>query len=684
MSQALVAVIRDLKETPQLVIPILRTLHSESAALSAISKVDLKHLTSRSLNLCRSNEPYAVWCGVNILNVLVDNYTVLAQDGAAFFGQLLKILTHTHHSNTLRSTVQCLEKMCRNIRGKPTLTREVLTPNLAGMFTGYLEQLHADPLLVLPALRVLIQEHPTTSRPFANKLKEQLLAMVAAEETFVASPAALRREICQVLACLPVIEKEGPDQFWLRDVNRLIANTASTMGIYASFLQVGEDQEAQRMLKRLADDSETHIFPPLRVDVNHLALILAIARRVAILLELLGAYMTSETRFAVPVPLGKVLMLADLITSFNTGYLPFMREIRDADIQEQISASLTLCHELCVVFLALLPAKYGGSLIPHLADVLAALELLVFLQSKRLNHARILANEPFACQIISCARSYLSLVSHFPHYPAVSKIVEMAVFLLEPRASAAPEKTASAQHSKAAKKKAKRTQNVADLMSHELLFLLAVPTATQDAVYDFFAAIFKIVPIAATLYNKIVKLVIVESVKNASVHQHAAVPASLKRVVLAALLHPAPEAASILPIACTLLPREELLSVFKSPRFPPLPVLIKSNIDYDDESADELEPPIKRMRVEEKPAAELPETAELPEKAELPVENAAPASHIFTSKPVVEEVEVEEKVEVVQPQAAAQPKEAEPVEELSDDGSEIEIPELDMSDSDEE
>lgn len=717
MSLPLAVVIDQLKSAPASVIPILSSLHKAKATFSSVSKVDLKHLTGRTLTLCRSNDTYSVWCGVNIIYVLTDSSEIVGAEGSAFFAQLLKVLgsTHARNKKVLESAIECLRKLCDSIRGKPTLTREILTPNLSSVFGVLLEKLEQSPWLVLSSLKKLIQEHPTTSRPFANKLKTHILRFIM-EDQFLSYPQALRAEACSTLACLPVIEKDAPEQHWLRDVNTIISEITNTVEIYASFLNVKDDQEASSLLKTLGKSEEEGIFPLLNIDINYPSTIFAISQRTSMLFELLQGYLLTGTKFTVVVPIGKVLSLVDLVCSLNTRFISFKREIREAQVKEYVDLSLTRCHTAALALLRQLPAKFSASLLPHFSAVLATLELLVFLQNKRLDHAKILANEPMLCEVITCTTNFLALTSYFADHSLISRIIEAAVFLVQPRAGSQQgvneaEKVKLSNQSKSARKKAKRNAAVplSDLISHEHLFQQTIPDSTRKTILEFFAHVIRRVPISSTHYNKILKFVIIEAVKLSDSLMYNHVSEELKQVLIAALLNPAPESASIFPIATAILPQSDTLGVLNSPRFPPLPVIVKNSVDMDDEEdedEDDEEPQQKEQVIEQaqkrfkaNPASDAHKKESTATESQNKSTQKTAEADIFTSKPFksLEEnkqdiAEVKAENQALDQEAVAQNNEAvneisEQIDEEmeSDGGSEIEIPDLDLEDdSDEE
>lgn len=690
MSLPLSSVIKALEKAPESIVPILSTLHYESNRLSSASRVDLKHLTSRTLNLCKSHDTYSIWCGVNIFNVLIDNLTVLSSEGGSFFTQLLKILNSSaaQDRRVFVSTVECLNKLCNNTRGKPTLTREVLTPNLSALLAAYLDKLSVDPPLVIASLKPLIQHHPTTSRPYANKLRAKLLEFISKDD-FLSFPQAVKSIATSTLATLAVVEKEDIDQYWMKDVNKIMTNVADTLEIYSNFLNLKEDEDIARFFK-VFGTSEEEIFHPLHVDINHPSTVLRISNRVQLLFDLLQGYVVSPTTFTVTVPIGRVVTLIELVCSINTKFVTFKREVRDLAVKEYIEVALLRGFESALQLLLALPLKYSGAVMSHFGTILSILELMVFLKGKRLDTERILANEGFTCKVIECTRHYLDLVTFYQDNTVLARVVEAALLLIEPRAvSNSTQAQAGNNHPKSLKKRAKKggSTPLADLISHEHLFVASVPESTRTLVLEFFTVVIKKVTLSPTHYNKLLKSILVEAVKQKDASKDNIVPKALSDVLTAAVLNPAPEAASILPIAASLLWNSELLGVFINPRFPPLPTTVKNveiaQDDDDEEDEDEDEVPRKKAK------SETAEPDIKPTTQFIPSETAAVdinSSKIFvkSEKSASDAAEIDEtkavEVEVVEHQQLPE----EPVEESEDETSEIEIPELDLDVSDDD
>ena len=142
MSLPIPLIIKELNN-PTSIIPILESIQQQLLSLDKINKTDLKHLVSRTNNLAQSHDEYKKWCGINVIHLLGNNFEVLAQNGQTFFSILLKVLetaNPTTNVKIINSTIECLNNLCNNIRGKPALTREILTPKLPNIITFYMNR----------------------------------------------------------------------------------------------------------------------------------------------------------------------------------------------------------------------------------------------------------------------------------------------------------------------------------------------------------------------------------------------------------------------------------------------------------------------------------------------------------------------------------------------------------------
>jgi len=245
MSLPLSVILKDLDGIPSNIIEILSSLKLNSPVFSGISKADLNHLVSRVLKLARSPKEYNKWCGTVLIQVLSSNYDILASDGVALLSQLFKNLEDyngTIDVKILLVTVDAINAVCKHIRGKPTLTREILTPRLSTIIGLYIEKLQFHPVVIIKSLLTIMKHHPTTFRPYGNKLASRLITLINLPgfETF---PQILQDTIYQTLATLPVIEKSEPEATWDSNVKILIKQLKSVVLIYQEFLNFNDDGE---------------------------------------------------------------------------------------------------------------------------------------------------------------------------------------------------------------------------------------------------------------------------------------------------------------------------------------------------------------------------------------------------------------------------------------------------------
>ncbi|CUM52728.1 Pre-rRNA-processing protein RIX1 [Debaryomyces fabryi] len=606
MSLPLDVILESLESSPKSIIPILATLHRDKALLNDISKTDLKHLVSRSLNLSKSPIVYNKWCGINLIRILGNNYNILANEGVNFVSQLLKILENCNQSSDpkiLSSTVECLNSLCDQIRGKPTLTREVLTPRLPTIITLYMEKIAYHPSLIIGSLNSLIRKHPTTFRPYGNKLRNRLIEFLSSE-SYKAFPQDLKQLICETLATLPIIEKTEPDAKWQGDIVDIVKELSQVLLIYDEFLNLNDDSDLMELFKKIPQTRESEAqglnfkFASLEIDINKPDTIFQISDRVELLLSIMKAYLVSETQFSVRVPIGLVLIINEIICSISTKFVPFKKDIRDEKVKKIIK-STTLINQLnSLNLLSELPIKYQGSLIPHLNNILAFLEILIPFSNKRIDYQEVLSNEIFMCKLLDCTGNFLSLVSSLSDASLLIRFIDVALCLVEERTlNSSPVSDGKKQNHqvngnrKKNKKKNKESVPLSDLLSHQHLFNETIPSSTLKSTRRFVNIVITRVSLPPTQHYRVFRYLIIEATVAKSYNKDQIISQELKHLLINSVLYPGFEKNSMLPIVTSLLGDDPLLSVFNNPRFPPLPTYIKKSglVIEDDEEESETE-----------------------------------------------------------------------------------------------
>jgi pre-rRNA-processing protein RIX1 len=600
MSLPLSVILKDLDGTPTNIIEILSSLKRNSQVFSGISKADLNHLVSRVLKLARSPKEYNKWCGTILIQVLSGNYDILASDGVALLSQLFKNLEDyngTIDVKILLVTVEAINAVCKQIRGKPTLTREILTPRLSTIIGLYIEKLQFHPVVIIKSLLTIMKHHPTTFRPYGNKLASSLMTLINLPgfETF---PKILQDTIYQTLATLPVIEKSEPEATWESNVKLLIKQLKSVVLIYQEFLNFNDDGELLGLLNKIPDLNENDsksLLPDLAIDINNPVSIYQISNRIQILLQSLQSYVIQPTSYTVKVPLGLILCCVETICSVNTRFLSFKYDIRDDLLKEIITTTTAKNHVNAVKLLKQLALVYKGSMVPHLNAVLSTLEVLVPMKNKKIDFQAVVKNETFYCELLGCVEVYLGLVGNLGDSSILLRIIDVSLFLVEPRVESSPTQepkkaTPTGLNKKQKKKKNQSSVPLSDLLSHQHLFIESIPSSTVKLVRKFLNRTITVCNLPLTHHYKIMRYLIIEAVNARHYNQEHIVPSELKTLLINCVLYPGYENISILPIVSQLLPNDPLLSVFNNPKFPPLPIYIrKPTFEQNDSEIEEEE-----------------------------------------------------------------------------------------------
>ncbi|KAF6071515.1 rRNA processing/ribosome biogenesis family protein [Candida albicans] len=614
-------VLEEIKGTLSSIIPLLSILHNDKQILSSITKTELNHLISRTLNLVRSSDVYNKWCGINLIRVIVEEYSILASEGNNLMNSLLQVLEayqqqqhHHHHQTTidlkiLTSCIETINYMGDLIRGKPTLTREILTPKLNSIIGYYFQYLHFAPLLILNSLQTLLKFHPTTFRPFGNKLKTKLINLIdgGGGEEFINYPQDLQLSIYNTLAMLPIIEKIEPETKWYNDVINILGEINGLIQIYQEFLNFKDDQDLSNLIQKLPNrptttTTTTKLLTDLSIDFNKPQTILSISNHLNILMGVLKSYLTVETSFTVKLPLGLILTTCELICSINTKFLSFKGDIRDETIKKLIKFSLIENYKTTLGVLIELIELYKGSLIPHLTTIWSFLETLIPFQNqnKRIVNEEIIESESLYVEILQFMKQSLSLLGNVSENTQLLRFVDMALILVEPRINPTTTTTTTnnnnnnnntkqtnVQQGKKQKKR-KNTSSVAlsDILSHEHLFMTNIPTITITTVRSFINQIITKIILPPTQHYKIMRYLIIESIHAKYYNLYHNVPIELKKLLINAVLYP---------------------GVFNNPKFPPLPKYINlvNNIEEEEQKEEQEEDAIIEDEVEEPIKEEL-------------------------------------------------------------------------------
>ncbi|KAI3403517.2 RIX1 [Candida oxycetoniae] len=605
-------VLEEIKGSPtSSIIPTLSLLCNDKSLLSQISKSNLQHLTSRTLQLCRSSDIYSKWCGINCVYILCQNYTILASEGTNFLTQLITILesyNSTINVLILSSAVDAVNMLMRMIRGKPTLTREILTPKLSTIIGLYLKNIQYDATLCIKSLYEIIKFHPNTFRPFANKFSLKLYGLLR-EEGFAEYSHKLKVAIYRALAILPVIEKNDPDVKWGNDVKSIVGEITGILGVYQEFLNFKDDASLDMLLKKLPSTARgergQNLFNDLEIDVNEPGGFLQLSNRVGILLALLKHYITDGGVPGVRIPIGMILVLIEVVFSINTRFLSFKSDVRDEEVRKLVSLTLVKNHLSTLDLLRSL-LKFKGDLIPHLYHIWTILEFLVPVKnnnnssSKKVSSSDVFKYESLYVEQLKCVGDYLNLVGTVSDSSVLLPFIDVALALTEVRKETLLGEQQAADKKKNGKtKKKKNTSAVAlsDILSHEHLFQSVNSEITLSVVRSFLNQVIQRIELPPQQHYRTMKFIIKESIVQKNANLESIVPKSLRDLLVNAVLNPGYDKSNILPIVSSILEDDQLISVFNNPRFPALPKYYsiestdegKKNVKEEDEKEEEEE-----------------------------------------------------------------------------------------------
>lgn len=595
MTLPLSAIVKEL-EQPDSIIPIAKSLHFSIKQLHLESKLDLNHLVSRTINLIQSHLAYNKWCGVTVLQILIDNYEILSTNGLKFINSLIKVLETTNANTNLKlfnAVIECLNKLCDQIRGKPTLTREILTPKLSPIIQLYMNNIELNPCLIIKSLTKIMSHHPTTFRPFGNKLNSKLIEFIRSD--FVNYPTALKHEICKCFAQLPIIEKSEPEAVWNHKLTSIINEIIDLLNIFKDLVDINQDEELIKSLSnpafRMNNDND-RLLEYLQIDLSSPETLLHLSNNLEVLLLLLIGFIVTDTKFCVRLPIGKFVSLVGIIFGFNTNYLPIKRDIRDEATKALINTVLVQVQDFTLNVIDSLVTTYQNPVIMYLNDVLSILETSIPMNKKVIDSQAVLKHESFMIHLLNTISKLLGLVLLYQEPQQVVRFVDMALILVEPRTDGNQlydngTKPNSAHNGvKKSKKKNHQTVPMADLLSHSHLFDNLISPLAATSVRSFVNSVITRMELPLAQYYKIMRYIIIEAVQSVSLSHNNLIPSELKDLLINAVVYPGFEKVSVLPIVSSILGSDPLLSIFNNPRFPPLPVLIKK-AGFRDEDEDE-------------------------------------------------------------------------------------------------
>ncbi|KAM3164041.1 Pre-rRNA-processing protein RIX1 [Lachancea thermotolerans] len=582
---------------------LLRTLTSSKYVDDKLLKSDLAVFVAKVLKLLRSSEDYHVWKACHLINVLCSyNPVVLCSQAGEFltltFNKLEQkasyyrtTITSSHGRTLLACLVRTVGLLIDLVRGKPALTREVLTPRLSVIISTLVNLSQFEPKMCLSILRKLLLRNTTTFRPHANKFKMVLTNLLSKD--YFHFDSATRKLIARNFALLNLVKFSSAakdetkshhntyqDDQWRKGLMSVLYSFKPVISLCGEILDFSADPDMQKLLQGLPaprNGSPEEIFSPLEIDLNKPITLWAIAKRLNILSDLTIAFISQPTHFQLRIPLRGIIQISEAVLSLTTNYLPLQRTLRrDTELTSTVDALLP-CLQMCGISLLRVTSQYYGKCtFPYTSNILSSLELFVPLKkgttSVDFDRVRSLEGEMF--ELIKVADYYArQLGLSLGETTLFAKLVDTSMYLVKDTVllnQLYGEHNVGAQkHSNKAKKANKQSKgSMSDMYSHPQEFTSVRTLKDFDALNDFLVSVVSRFKLSSVQQIQISKFCISNSVKLSK--ERGQLPHSFIRLLRALVLHPGYDRISILPIAVTLLKKQgdDVFALFCNPRLP--------------------------------------------------------------------------------------------------------------------
>ncbi|KAK9485871.1 rRNA processing/ribosome biogenesis-domain-containing protein [Lipomyces starkeyi] len=501
-----------------------------SAAVKASEPQILHRVRVRLSALLQSHSSQVRLCGAELIYTLVGvDWESLASHGATWI-KLLLIILEKRNDNfaTLRAVIRTLCKLFALTRGKPTLTRELTTPNIPPFATFLLTlssssgqpDLRALPM-TLPALLAILRDHPTTFRPFVSKLLNNILYPILNSSSHTGKAVGCEIEL--------LTRKLFVSLYLAVPKDHLLEWRIAILKV------VGETHKAISQTFDIIDEDAAYANVPSgwdsTVDIQDS---FVGTLRIEMLLRTLETFLNTATQSQVQLPISSIVQLVDRLLSLDPENLQF-KDTSDRIKQDFILSVLPTVHANVYGFLTTFVKTAGQSLLLHAYTILSHVATI---PASR--------NSLYNIPVYTFLAEFLSVMAFVPTSlnSEINQAVELALSNLS-----------SIQHA---------PSSLPDFASHPQAFISQPPSQIMIPAIKFLAAVVGTTPdLPATTRSLIDRFSIVRS--------H--VGWAEERLLLEGVLQPGRNIRwSILPMATRKLPKSRNMGGILHPRFPPVPM----------------------------------------------------------------------------------------------------------------
>ncbi|AMD20958.1 HEL323Wp [Eremothecium sinecaudum] len=654
---------------------ILRTLRSSSYQDEQLLKSDLAVFMAKVLKLVKSNDKYMLWKGCHLVNVVCSYNAIVL---CSFSGELLTALysnleqKSTYYTDTVRTAegriilenlVRCIGNLVDCIRGKPTITREALTPKLTAIIPTLVSLAQYEPELCLPELKKLLYNNTTTFKPHVNKFRDVLTGLI--NHNYHSFNAYTKGLICDCFAYLHLVKKTAQiqdenqshhkaygDEHWREGLFSVLFQFKPVIHLLDAVLDFDCDADFKKLFSSLKEAqssvTKADYLSPLSIDLNKPITLWDLYARLGLLTDLLSSFVSLPTPFVLRIPLGELVRVAEVLLSLSTNYLSFKRGLyRESDLTSTMSSLLPMIQFQGIRLLQCYNDNFGRSMLPYLPSILSSLEMFIPLKQKTFT-IDFEKCELINYEIIELTKLVNSLAAHIGHrfneQTLLIKLVDLCLYLLEDQCKVDKISTKSQQKGteKLTNSKKKDKRNLAngtlsDIYSHPHLFTYKTKLERFDVTNIFFSTIITNWKIPSTQQVNIVRYCIRQSLMFKE--STNSIPDSFAKLLTVLVLFPGSERISILPIAVRLLKDSgsAVFDVLCNPRLPVQMVQMLTRSQIKSQEEDELSEEGSEIKHEEEEEEEEEiTTTQPPEEDDTTAENPSLEGEHYNGKREIE------------------------------------------------
>ncbi|KAI5852564.1 rRNA processing/ribosome biogenesis-domain-containing protein [Morchella snyderi] len=336
--------------------------------------------------LLQSKTAQSRWCGAALVKASVESsWECLAGHGSVWIRLLVPLLARPEPTATHRVVIATLSRVFTALtEGKPTLVREMVVPNLPATIGHLLAATESENELlavVLEALRDILQAHPVTFRPFAQKTYTLVLNVLSSTNSTYSAEERLAREIFALLhLCASGSSSRGvtnnadgssssggnnkatavADE-WTRGFRAVIEDTHVTLNTLFRCVIEDSDYGSQRSDGKKELTSEAHGTSTLGLsDWKGLT---DGVERVSVLLRQLQSFFTLPSTAQVTIPIGQLVDLTTRIFSISPSSAQINQAVERSE-REFVFARLSELQRGALNLLSTVLARLGSLFIP--------------------------------------------------------------------------------------------------------------------------------------------------------------------------------------------------------------------------------------------------------------------------------------------------------------------------------